>query len=124
MTPSRATIGLGVAAVWFVGVLAIGPTGDLTGEASRMLAIFGAAVVLWVTEAIPLAARIVAVADAFDALTAGRPHKRALTLSDATAELRKVSGRMLDPACVDALLKQFGRVREIHQRFRDDADTR
>ena len=49
-------IGVAVAATWFIGVLLIGPTGDLTAEASRMLAIFGAAVVLWVTEAIPLAA--------------------------------------------------------------------
>jgi sodium-dependent dicarboxylate transporter 2/3/5 len=52
----RALIGLTVATLWFVGVLAIGPSGDLTEPASRMLAIFGAAVVLWVTESIPLAA--------------------------------------------------------------------
>lgn len=52
----RSAIGLGVAATWFVGVLLVGPQGDLTAEASRMLAIFGVAVVLWVTEAIPLAA--------------------------------------------------------------------
>jgi len=52
----RTVIGVAVATAWFVGVLLIGPRGDLTAEASRMLAIFGAAVVLWVTEAIPLAA--------------------------------------------------------------------
>ena len=40
---------------------AIGPQGDLTPEASRMLAIFGAAGVLWVTEAIPLAATSISV---------------------------------------------------------------
>lgn len=75
-------------------------------------------------EEIPLAARIVAVADVFDALTSQRPHKRAIALSDATAELRRMSGRVLDPACVDVFLKQFGRVREIHQQYRDDADER
>lgn len=50
-----------IAVVWFVVVIAIGPTGDLSAEASRMLAIFGATVVLWVTEAIPLAATSIMV---------------------------------------------------------------
>ncbi len=54
-------IGIAVALVWFVGVLAIGPTGDLSSPASRMLAIFGAAVVLWITEAIPLSATSILV---------------------------------------------------------------
>lgn len=49
-------IGVAVAAIWFFGVLAIGSVGDLTVPASRMLAIFGAAVALWVSEAIPLSA--------------------------------------------------------------------
>lgn len=55
------TLGLGLAATWFVAVLLIGPRGDLTTESSRMLAIFGAAVVLWVSEAIPLAATSISV---------------------------------------------------------------
>jgi sodium-dependent dicarboxylate transporter 2/3/5 len=55
------TVGLAVAIAWFVTVLVIGPTGDLSAEASRMLAIFGATVVLWVTEAIPLAATSITV---------------------------------------------------------------
>ena len=53
---SRVTVGVAVAVSWFVVVLAIGPRGDLDEPASRMLAIFGAAVVLWITEAVPLAA--------------------------------------------------------------------
>ena len=52
----RNTIGVAVAIGWFVIVLLIGPHGDLSAPASRMLAIFGAAVVLWITEAIPLSA--------------------------------------------------------------------
>jgi sodium-dependent dicarboxylate transporter 2/3/5 len=52
----RTTIGVAVAIGWFVIVLLIGPQGDLSAPASRMLAIFGAAVVLWITEAIPLSA--------------------------------------------------------------------
>ncbi|MCB0967113.1 MAG: DASS family sodium-coupled anion symporter [Ilumatobacter sp.] len=53
--------GLASAVLWFVGVLVVGPAGDLTVPASRMLAIFGAAVVLWITEAIPLSATSIMV---------------------------------------------------------------
>ena len=53
---NRVAIGIAVATIWFFGVLAIGAVGELTVPASRMLAIFGAAVALWVSEAIPLAA--------------------------------------------------------------------
>lgn len=49
-------LGLISAVSWFVIVLAIGDVGDLSTPASRMLAIFGAAVALWVSEAIPLSA--------------------------------------------------------------------
>ena len=58
---NRTTVGLSVAAGWFVIVLLIGPEGNLTAPASRMLAIFGAAVVLWITEAIPLSATSILV---------------------------------------------------------------
>ena len=58
---NRTTVGLTVAAGWFVIVLLIGPEGNLTAPASRMLAIFGAAVVLWITEAIPLSATSILV---------------------------------------------------------------
>jgi len=57
----RSTIGVSVAVGWFVIVLLIGPQGDLSASASRMLAIFGAAVVLWITEAIPLSATSILV---------------------------------------------------------------
>ena len=57
----RTVVGLSAAALWFVGVLAIGDVGGLTVPASRMLAIFGAAVALWVSEAIPLAATSILV---------------------------------------------------------------
>ena len=53
---NRVAIGITVATIWFFGVLAIGDVGDLTVPASRMLAIFGTAVALWVSEAIPLSA--------------------------------------------------------------------
>ncbi len=50
-----------MAAGWFLVVLILGDVGGLTVPASRMLAIFGAAVALWVTEAIPLSATSIGV---------------------------------------------------------------
>jgi two-component system cell cycle response regulator len=57
---------------------------------------------LLVGDAIPLGARIVAVADAFDAMTSDRPYRTALPDSDALAELRRCAGTQFDPAVVDA----------------------
>ena len=53
-------------------------------------------------EAIPLAARIVAAVDAFDAMTADRPYHRGIPAQEAGAELRRQRGRQFDPAVVDA----------------------
>jgi putative two-component system response regulator len=55
--------------------------------------------------AIPLAARIVAVADAFDALTHTRPYKPAWPLCDALAEIEREREWQFDPQVVDALLR-------------------
>ena len=55
-------------------------------------------------EDIPLAARIVAVADVFDALLSPRPYKQAWTVDDALAYLQEQSGRHFDPRCVAALM--------------------
>lgn len=54
-------------------------------------------------EEIPQAARIVAVADAFDAMTSVRPYRRALPLDVVRQELRRESGSQFDPVCVAAL---------------------
>jgi putative two-component system response regulator len=56
-------------------------------------------------EAIPLAARIVAVADAFDALTHVRPYKEAWSEQEALAEIERESGWQFDPRVVDALVR-------------------
>jgi len=53
---------------------------------------------------IPLLARIIAVADTFDAMTSHRPYRAPLSRDAAIAELRRVSGIELDPRCVDALI--------------------
>ncbi len=54
-------------------------------------------------EAIPQLARIIAVADAFDALTTRRPYRDAWGIEDAYAEITRVSGTQFDPAPVQAL---------------------
>jgi putative two-component system response regulator len=53
-------------------------------------------------EAIPLAGRITAVADVFDALTHERPYKPALTVAEAVQEIRRQSGAQFDPKVVAA----------------------
>ena len=54
-------------------------------------------------EAIPLASRILLVADAFDAMTSDRPYRDALSHDDALAELRRNAGAQFDPRCVAIL---------------------
>ncbi len=54
-------------------------------------------------EEIPLTARILAVADAYDAMTHDRPHRPALPPIEAIDELRRCSPAGYDPACVEAL---------------------
>jgi hypothetical protein len=58
-------------------------------------------------EAIPLAARIVAVADVYDALISERPYKRAWPTGEAIAEIRKMAGSHLDPTIVDAFVDLY-----------------
>jgi putative two-component system response regulator len=71
-------------------------------------------------EQIPLSARIVAVADVFDALTTQRPYKSAWSVEDAIAELHKLSGQKLEPACVDALLMDPSAIQKIMQKAPDE----
>jgi len=55
-------------------------------------------------EAIPRLARIVAVADAFDAMTHDRPYRKGLSPDVAFAEVEKQRGRQFDPAFATAFL--------------------
>ena len=56
---------------------------------------------------IPIAGRIVAVADVFDALTHVRPYKAAWSKADALAEITSHAGRHFDPQVVEAFLGGF-----------------
>ena len=57
--------------------------------------------------AIPLAARIVAVCDAYEAMRDGRSYRPARSASEARRELRREAGAQFDPAVVDALLLEL-----------------
>jgi len=54
---------------------------------------------------IPLEARILAVADAFDAMTSDRPYRSAMSIVEAIDEIKRCAGTQFDPAVVNALLK-------------------
>lgn len=64
-------------------------------------------------EAIPIEARVVTVADVFDALISVRPYKGAWSVDEALAFITSQRGKMMDPACVDALLDNRERLDEI-----------
>lgn len=56
---------------------------------------------------IPLGARILCAADAFDAMTADRPYRRGLTLKEAKEELIRFSGKQFDPWIVEVFIKMI-----------------
>ncbi|WP_259655901.1 HD domain-containing phosphohydrolase [Shewanella colwelliana] len=66
---------------------------------------------------IPIEAKIVAVADIFDALTSERPYKSAWSNDVAFAELRKLAGTKLDTDCVTALIDGADEISTIQQTF-------
>jgi len=73
-------------------------------------------------EAIPQLARIIAVADAFDALTTRRPYRDAWSIEDAYAEITRVGGTQLDPVPVQALGMLVPFLKE-HQVMLESADV-
>jgi putative two-component system response regulator len=64
-------------------------------------------------EDIPVEARIVAVADVFDALTSVRPYKAAWPIEDAYDEVLRSSGTHFDPACVAAFVASWPQIRAL-----------
>lgn len=70
-------------------------------------------------DAIPLSARVVAVADVFDALTSERPYKKAWSIQDALNYLAAEKGKHFDPDCIEAFHSQFERILNVRQKFLD-----
>jgi len=71
---------------------------------------------------IPLIARIVAVADVFDALVTSRPYKEAWSTEDALDYIKQQSGSHMDPQCVDAFFTRIDDVIKIKAEYADEPD--
>jgi response regulator RpfG family c-di-GMP phosphodiesterase len=69
-------------------------------------------------EKIPLIARIVAIADAYDAMATDRPYKKALPLEECERLLRKQASAMFDPGLVEIFV-----VRHLGAMYREDYDA-
>jgi putative nucleotidyltransferase with HDIG domain len=72
-------------------------------------------------EEIPLAARLISVADAYDVLTARDSYRRPISSEDAVAELRRVAGRQFDPQVVETFAGILAS-KDLSFRHGDDAD--
>ena len=69
---------------------------------------------------IPLVARIVAVADVYDALVSDRPYKKAWTTESALQYLKQQAGQHFDPLCVDAFFDRLMDINQIQSDLNDD----
>lgn len=70
-------------------------------------------------EAITTIARIVAVADVFDAITSNRPYRPARSGDEAIAILQRIAGTELDPSCVEAFIRARARGAIMTQQERE-----
>ncbi len=64
-------------------------------------------------EDIPFLARIVAVADAFDAMTSDRPYRKAKGHEEAMTEILRCAGHQFDPKVVDSFLEMLSRYQNL-----------
>ncbi len=71
-------------------------------------------------EAIPIEARIIAVADVFDALTSRRPYKAALSTEASLAQMEVLAGSKLDPQCLAALRRNPDALGEVQSGFAEN----
>lgn len=72
-----------------------------------------------VGEEIPIFARIVAIADVYDALSSARAYKPEWKESEVVASIRENAGRKFDPELVDVFLDVLPMLRNIRKRFPD-----
>ncbi|SET61594.1 HD-GYP domain-containing protein [Thalassotalea agarivorans] len=74
-------------------------------------------------EDIPLSARIVALADVFDALTSVRPYKEAWPIEKVEALFKEEAGQHFDPALVPEFLACMPQIKEIMSKYSDDKEA-
>lgn len=75
-------------------------------------------------EAIPHVARIVALADVFDALTSVRPYKKAWTVEQALELIRSESGKHFDPELARIFMDCMPAIAQIREQWADDASDK
>ena len=71
-------------------------------------------------EDIPLVGRICAVCDVFDALTSERPYKKAWSVEDSVAEIRRGQGSHFDPQLVDTFTENLPAILQIRSQYGED----
>ena len=74
-------------------------------------------------EQIPLEARIVAVADVFDALTSNRPYRAARSEEEALTIMEDTVGSHFEPRVYDAFLRALPEIRVIRARHTDEMNN-
>jgi HD-GYP domain-containing protein (c-di-GMP phosphodiesterase class II) len=75
-------------------------------------------------EVIPLSARIMAVADVFDALTSPRVYKPAFPLDKALSIIEEGKGTQFDPKCVEVFMENLPEVKVILGKYNREAEGR
>jgi putative nucleotidyltransferase with HDIG domain len=75
-------------------------------------------------DAIPLGARIFAVADTIDAMTSDRPYRDGLSFRTSVDEIRRHAGTQFDPKVVDAFLANIDRIEAIYRELAPSARRR
>lgn len=73
---------------------------------------------------IPLAGRITAIADVFDALTSKRPYKEPFTLERSFDIIREGRGAHFDPEVVDAFFAVEAEILSIKEKYKDERESR
>ena len=71
-------------------------------------------------EVIPLSARIMAVADVFDALASPRVYKPAFPLEKALAIIQEGSGTQFDPKCVEVFMDSISEVKKVLKKYNSE----
>lgn len=72
---------------------------------------------------IPLAGRIVAIGDVFDALTSKRPYKKPFSLERSYHIIKEARGSHFDPDVVDAFFEAEDEILEIKERYKNEGDS-